>query len=138
MAMNKRNFDSRLARLEQRAVELDCREPTIAEHQWASDVHSRYLGLTAYRKILREVNPRYGLSVPSARLSADERAFVAECDAGTLARADEIVDRYYRSQGITPEDRKRRIDDIYARTVETLKANQKTAAEARKARPELV
>jgi hypothetical protein len=135
--MTKLNLGTRLARLEQRAIDLDCREPTIAEHQWASDVHSRYLGLTAYRKILRKVNPRYGLSVPSARLSADERAFVTECDAGTLARADEIVDRYYRSKGITPAERERRTEEMYSRTVETLKANQKAAAEARKARPEL-
>ena|SRR6266446_1189439 len=87
--------------------------PAEAELTWARDVTHRYFELVGLWEILGppfEAPPR----------TPADQAFIAECNAGMLAKAKDICKRDDRAHGrevwsdLTPEQRERRLEEIAA------------------------
>jgi hypothetical protein len=104
----------RLSRLETQGTPSPVHAaPAAAELKWARDVTHRYFELAGLWEILGPpwAPPPYTLA---------DKEFIAECNAGMLAKAKDICKRDDRAHGrevwsdMTPEQRERRHRDIYA------------------------
>ncbi len=97
---------SRLAKLEGR-MGTGGDAPSPAELAWARDIHRQY-GPLMLREMLVKFNWDNGRQI-ELNYTDEERAFLAECDAGMLAKADAIIERDEKARGVwkTPEEQER-------------------------------
>jgi hypothetical protein len=88
--------------------------PAAAELRWARHVKYRYFELVGLWEIL-------GPPFEAPPYTPADKDFIAECNAGLLAKAKNICNQDDRANGrgvwsdLTPEERERRHREIYAK-----------------------
>jgi hypothetical protein len=105
-------LNRRLLRLEHASASSD-RPAADKEFEWARAVRNRYFDLVGPGEIM-------GVPWEGPALTPADQAFIAECDAGMLAKVKSVCDRDDRAHGrevwsdLTPEEQERKCRDIYA------------------------